>query len=146
MTEDQFRAAIVTEARSWIGTPYRGVGCIKGAGVNCAMLLWGVAKGAGVIPTDTKAPQWYTPQLATHSKQERLIGYLVSYGAASVDSPKTGDLVVYQSGQSHGHAGIVISWPNEIVHALPPQGVQMGRGDEGRLHAMKPAFYTLWKS
>jgi cell wall-associated NlpC family hydrolase len=144
MTEAQFRSAIITEALTWINTPYRNVGCIKGVGVNCAMFIWGVAKAAGIVPTGAKEPRWYTPQLATHSKEERLIAYVTAYGAVEVATPKPGDLVLYRTGLSHGHAGIVIDWPEKIIHALPPHGVQMGHGDEGKLGKFERRFFTLF--
>ena len=36
---DAQRAAVVAEARSWIGTPYHHAADVKGHGVDCAMLL-----------------------------------------------------------------------------------------------------------
>jgi cell wall-associated NlpC family hydrolase len=38
VSEDE-RAAVVAEARTWIKTPWRHMADIKGAGVDCAMLL-----------------------------------------------------------------------------------------------------------
>lgn len=36
------RAQVVAIARSWIGTPYRHQGCLKGAGCDCLGLIRGV--------------------------------------------------------------------------------------------------------
>jgi cell wall-associated NlpC family hydrolase len=41
------RSAIVAEARTWIGTPFRWGQATKGRGVDCKGLLWGVARELG---------------------------------------------------------------------------------------------------
>ncbi len=146
MTETEFRSAIVAEALTWRGTPYHLNGCIKGVGSNCAAFLYAVAKAAGAISADAPAPRWYTPQLATHSKEERLIAYVLSYGAQEIVEAeiKPGDIVLYKSGQSHGHAAIVIDWPR-IIHVLSPWGCQEDNVDDGRLRAFTRRYFTLWK-
>jgi len=148
MTELEFRNAIVAEALTWLGTPYVQCARIKGVGCNCAQLLFGVALGAKVIPANSPEPRWYTPQLATHSKEERLIGYVQSYGATEIEEEQLlpGDIILYKTGRSHGHAAIVIQWPDKIIHALPPRGTQLGRFDEGRLGRYSRRYFTLWKA
>lgn len=147
MTETEFRTAIATEAESWIDTPYHANGALKGVGVNCAQFLFCVAKAAGVLAADAPLPRWYTPQLATNSKEERLVNYVMSYGATEVTEAqvKTGDIVLYKSGQAHGHAAIVLDWPC-IIHVLPIHGCQKGAVDEGKLGAYTRRYFTLWKA
>ena len=147
MTETEFRTAIATEAESWIDTPYHANGALKGVGVNCAQFLFCVAKAAGVLAGDAPLPRWYTPQLATNSKEERLVNYVMSYGATEVTKAQvnTGDIVLYKSGQAHGHAAIVLDWP-EIIHVLPIHGCQKGTVDEGKLGAYTRRYFTLWKA
>lgn len=144
--ETEFRKAIVDEAMEWINTPYKQCARIKGVGVNCAQFLFGVAQAAGAIPEDAPEPRWYTPQLATHSKEERLIEYVKSYGATEVDKPQPGDIVLFKTGRSHGHAAIVVDWPGKIIHALPPSGVQMGHAYEGRLGSFSRRYFTMWRA
>lgn len=50
MTEQEQRAAVVAEARTWLGTPYHHEACVKGAGVDCGMLLRAVYIATGVMP------------------------------------------------------------------------------------------------
>jgi cell wall-associated NlpC family hydrolase len=146
MTESEFRTAIATEAKTWIGTPYHANGALKGVGVNCAQFLFCVAKAAQVLEPNAPLPRWYTPQLATHSKEERLIAYVTSYGAIEISEAqvKTGDVVLYKTGQAHGHAAIVLDWP-QIIHVLPIHGCQMGTVDEGIFGAFSRRYFTLWK-
>jgi len=147
MTETEFRTAIATEARTWINTPYHANGALKGVGSNCAQFLFCVAKNAQVLPADAPPPRWYTPQLATNLREERLIGYVTSYGATEVTEAevKTGDIVLYKSGKAHGHAAIVLDWP-EIIHVLPIHGCQMGVVDEGKLGSYTRRYFTLYHS
>lgn len=39
---------VITEARSWIGTPYHHQQCAKGHGVDCGMLVVGVGHALGL--------------------------------------------------------------------------------------------------
>lgn len=147
MNEEQFRSAIAAEARTWLGTPYHaGEGAVKGVGVNCAQLLYWVARNSGAIAPDAPLPRWYTPQLATHSKEERLIAYIESYGAVEIREAavKTADIVVYKTGQAHGHAAIVLDWPT-ILHSLKPRGCQIGGIADGQLGKYSRRYFTLWK-
>lgn len=43
---------VVIEARSWLGTPFRHQGRIKGVGVDCAGLVVGVAQALGIEISD----------------------------------------------------------------------------------------------
>ena len=147
MNESEFRSAIAEEAKTWVGTPYNTGGAVKGVGVNCAQFLFCVAMAAEVLPPDAPLPRWFTPQLATHSKEERLIAYVMSYEAIEVSEAevKTGDIVLYKSGLAHGHAAIVLDWP-QIIHVLPPGGCQFGTVDEGRMGAFSRRYFSLWKA
>jgi NlpC/P60 family putative phage cell wall peptidase len=55
------RAAIVAEARTWIGTPYRHQASLKGIGCDCLGLVRGVWRavcGAEPEPVPAYAPDW----------------------------------------------------------------------------------------
>lgn len=146
-TEAQLRAAFAAEARSWIGTRYHPNGTLKGVGVNCAQFIFRAAKNAGALPANAPEPRWYTAQLATNSKEERLIAYIKSYGGVEIEESavETGDVVLYKSGQAHGHAAIILDWP-EIIHVLPGIGCQLGAVNEGKLGKYSRKYFTLWKA
>ncbi len=44
------RKAIITAARTWLGTPYRHLGRCKGSGVDCIGLIIGVSHEVGYLP------------------------------------------------------------------------------------------------
>jgi len=147
MTEQEFRESIAVEALTWIETPYHSRGTIKKVGVNCSYFVFAVARNSGVIPPDSPEPDWYTPQFATHSTEERLIKNLLNYGCIEIseEQAKKGDVVVYKSGKSYGHSAIILDWPTRIIQVIRPHGCQCGHGMEGVLRNFKRRFFTLWK-
>ena len=56
MTESEQRASVIAEAMSWIGTPFRDQSDVKGAGVDCAMLLVRCFVDTSVVPPSTQGP------------------------------------------------------------------------------------------
>jgi NlpC/P60 family putative phage cell wall peptidase len=62
----------VSEARSWIGTPYRHQASLKGVGCDCLGLLRGVWRALyGAEPETMPA---YAPDWAEANGEERLVG------------------------------------------------------------------------
>ena len=69
------RRRVVAAARSWIGTPYHHAADVKGAGVDCAMLLVRVFCDLGLVePFD---PRPYTRDWHLHRGEERYLGFLL---------------------------------------------------------------------
>ena len=56
---DALRQAVVAEALAWIGTPFHYAARVKGAGVDCLMLLSDVHERAGIAPH--VEPPFYVP-------------------------------------------------------------------------------------
>jgi hypothetical protein len=111
------------------------------------MYLFDAGLRAGVIPADSPIPDWYSPQLATHSSEERLIKNLIDYGCHEITESKIkpGDIVVFRAGKAHGHAAIIVDWPEKIVHVLPPHGCQMGHAFQGKLGQYHKRYFSWWK-
>lgn len=138
------RARIVVVARSWIGTPYRHRGRIRGAGVDCAMLAAEVYREAGVIPDfpiEDYPPDWHL-----HRDAERYLGYVLEHAReVSIGEVNAGDLVLYRIGRAFAHGAIVdgAGWP-AIVHAWQPAGsVIEDRGDGGELANRAARFFSV---
>jgi len=117
-TETIARAAVVAAARSWIGTPYHHAADVKGAGVDCAMLLVRVYCDLGLVePFD---PRPYTRDWMLHRDDERYLDSLLAH-AREVASPQPGDVIVFRFGRCFSHGGIVsAALPLKIVHAFAP--------------------------
>jgi NlpC/P60 family putative phage cell wall peptidase len=119
--EAEQRAAVVAAARSWIGTPYHHAADVKGAGVDCAMLLVRVYCDLGLVePFD---PRPYTRDWMLHRDDERFLGFLLAR-AREVSDPRPGDVILFRFGRCFSHGGIV-AWrdPLTIVHAFAPAQV-----------------------
>lgn len=113
------REAVVAEALSWVGTPYLHEGRVKGAGVDCAMLIADVFCQCGLIPWVDPRP--YSAQFHLHHAEERYLGFLQEY-TFPVSTPLPGDIATFQVGLCVSHAGIVVEWP-VIVHSYAQAGV-----------------------
>ena len=64
------RAALLEEARSWIGTPYRHQASVKGVGCDCLGLLRGVWRGC--LGAEPELPPPYAPDWAEAGGAETL--------------------------------------------------------------------------
>ncbi len=111
------RAAIVDEARRWIGTPYRHQASVLGVGADCLGLVRGVWRGV-IGPEPVKAPP-YTPDWAEMRGGDHLMEAArrwlteIPVGAASA-----GDVLLFRMalGAPAKHAAIV-SGTERIIHA-----------------------------
>lgn len=111
------RAAIVAEARRWIGTPYRHQASVKSVGADCLGLVRGVWRG--VVGEEPEAPPGYTPDWAEALGEETLLGAArrhlreIAAGAA-----REGDVLLFRMalGAPAKHAA-VLSGEDRIVHA-----------------------------
>ena len=112
------RAAVVAEARSWIGTPYHHAADVKGHGVDCALLLVRVYCDLGLVePFD---PRPYTRDWFLHRNEERYLGFLLAR-SHEVREPALGDIILFRIGRCFAHAGIVSRVePLAIIHAFAP--------------------------
>ena len=71
MTQPLTRAALVAEARSWIGTPYQHQASLKGVGCDCLGLLRGVWRGC--VGAEPEAMPPYRPDWAEACGREHLV-------------------------------------------------------------------------
>ena len=128
MQTDARRAAVVAEAERWIGTPFHHAARVKGAGVDCLMLLAEVYERAGV--TRHIEPPFYVPDWHLHRDAERYSEGLLRY-ATPVDGPPNGpipgpgDIALFRFGRTFSHGAIVTEWPR-LIHAYWNIGVVWG--------------------
>jgi len=111
------RSAIVAEARTWIGTPYRHQASLKGVGCDCLGLVrgvWRVVVGHEPEPMPPYAPDW-----AEATRREALAeagGRHFTPLDPVVFAP--GDVLLFRwrAGLPAKHAAIVTA-PDRMVHA-----------------------------
>lgn len=149
MVEAEARAAIVAEARSWIGTPYHHHAAIKGVGTDCAMILNAVYSSVGLIPP-VSIPE-YSPQWFMHQSAELYMDQVLAR-AKETDAPLPGDVALWKVGRCFAHGAIVVDpgWP-AIIHAYKPAGIVLeANGTDAALaqhksgKAREVRFFTLW--
>jgi cell wall-associated NlpC family hydrolase len=141
--KSHLRAAVVAEAQSWIGTPFHHAARVKGAGVDCLMLLAEVYERAGVV--GHVDPGFYVPDWHLHRDAERYIEGLLHYAREIERSPQSGDgppqgphplpgdIALFRFGRTFSHGAIVTQWPR-LVHAYWSIGVVWG---DATLHPLK---------
>ena len=111
------RAAVVAEARRWIGTPYLHQASLRGIGCDCLGLVRGVWRQ--LVGDEPEAPGAYSPDWAEAGQAERLLGaaarhlILLEAGAAG-----PGDVVLFRwrSGLPAKHAAI-LGGAATMIHA-----------------------------
>jgi len=146
LSSDMQRAAVVAEARSWIGTPYHNCADVKGAGVDCGMLLVRVFVDSGLIPQFDPRP--YPIDWHLHRDDERYLGFIFDR-CAEVMEPQPGDVMVLRYGRCYSHGGIVSrAKPLSIVHAFHPARrvleEQLGLNTVLNDPTRKPRFFSYW--
>jgi cell wall-associated NlpC family hydrolase len=116
--EQAERAAVVAEARTWLGTRFHHEADVKGGGVDCAMLLVRCFVDTGILaPFD---PRPYPIHWHLHQTEERYLSWLAKF-AYPTDNPQPGDVVIWRVGNTFSHAAIVSVWPR-VIHAYSPAG------------------------
>jgi len=152
--EARKRYLFITEALTWVGTPFQDCADIKGknGAVDCAMLLVRSAVDTGLLsPFD---PRPYAPRWHLHRSEEKFINIIKDdLGAEEVIAPKLGDVVVWQFGRTFSHGAIIVN-NEEVVHAYYAAGLCLiSRLDEdvlrfvsvGNTNFSRPVkYFDLW--
>ena len=124
------RDAVVAEAASWIGTPFHHAARVKGAGVDCLMLLAEVYERTGVVAHIR--PPFYVPDWHLHRNAERYLEGLLHYARPLDGPPRAGDIALFKFGRTLSHGAIVTEWPR-LIHAYWAVGVV---GGDARLYPL----------
>ncbi|MGC2411753.1 MAG: hydrolase [Stellaceae bacterium] len=136
---DTRRAAVVAEAESWIGTPFHHEARVKGAGVDCLMLLAEVYASAGVV--GRVAVPHYPADWHMHRDAERYREGLLDYAREIETPPAPGDIALFRFGRVFSHGAIVAEWPR-VIHAYWAIGVVWGDATLHPLKGREVRFFT----
>jgi cell wall-associated NlpC family hydrolase len=136
------RKAVLTEALTWLRTPYHHRGTIKGVGVDCAQFPLQVYAASGLIELFDAGD--YPPDWHMHRSDERYLN-VVRERAREIDpeAVQPGDFVVFRVGRCYAHGAIVIEWPR-IIHAVVGQCVMLDEATGSRLGRTSRKAFTLW--
>ena len=116
MTQEHERAAVIAEAMTWLGTPWRHMARAKGVGVDCANLPIAVYGACGLIaPFD---PPPYPRDWHIHRNEERIVPVIERFGR-EIDpaEARDADLLVFRIGRVFSHCAIVLELGRRGVHA-----------------------------
>ncbi len=104
------RQALVTEAQSWLGTPFRPHAGVKGVGADCVGLVHGILHNIGAIGEVTFPD--YTMDGGSHLTASQLGEFIISLGwftEVKFGVVETGDLVTFKLGRVAHHVGLAVS-------------------------------------
>jgi len=118
-------AAVLAEAMTWLGTPYRHQGSRKGVGCDCLGLVRGVWRA--LYGQEPELPGPYTPDWAETGKGDLLFeaaGRHCTQKEPEVASP--GDLLVFRWRAHHAakHLGILMAG-ERFLHAYEGHAVMI---------------------
>ncbi|MFN4158499.1 MAG: NlpC/P60 family protein [Gemmobacter sp.] len=118
------QAAVVAEARGWIGTPYVHQASCKGAGTDCLGLLRGVWRA--VIGPEPEVMPAYTPDWGEAGGHEVLMAAALRWLVPAAEAAP-GDVLLFRmrEGGIAKHLGIAASIGAQaaFVHAYTGHGV-----------------------
>jgi cell wall-associated NlpC family hydrolase len=143
---DQARARVVAEARRWLGTPYHPGADVRGAGVDCGMLIVRVFVDVGFCPPFDPRP--YPPDWHLHRAEERYLGFVMDH-CREVSVAMPGDVCVFRFGRCYAHGGIVTACaPLTLVHAFSPAGAVIEEAVAANAvlsePARRPRIFSHW--
>lgn len=104
------RAAIVAEARRWVGTPWKHQGRLHGVGVDCGGLILGVGKALGLVaynvaPCYGRQPHW----AEMHAIMREL------FDEKPLAKPVPGDILTFSFTGEPQHLGICTG--DTVIHS-----------------------------
>lgn len=109
------RGQIVTEARSWLGTPWVHQHCLKGVAVDCAQMVMDVGRACLLLPADLALNDYGRDPDGTI---ERMCE--AHLDRVDPDAMQPGDVVTIVMDQRPQHVGIVGNYVHgglSIIHA-----------------------------
>jgi len=111
------RAAVIAEARAWIGTPYRHQASLKSVGCDCLGLVRGVWRE--VLGDEPELPPAYSADWAEAGGKESLAEAAARHLVPiALDAAAPGDILLFRwrTNLPAKHAAILVA-NDRIVHA-----------------------------
>lgn len=138
------RTAVIDEALSWRGTPFRDCARVKGAhgGIDCGQFLYAVYGAVGAMPADVESPR-YNMQFMLNRNEEWYVAEILKFAQEiTADEALSGDVVVLRWGHCYSHGAILLdSWCGRIINALNGMGVVVtDAARDGRIQATLQKF------
>lgn len=119
----QANAAVLAEAETWLGTPYRHQGSRKGVGCDCLGLVRGIWRA--LYGREPELPGPYTPDWAETGKGDPLFEAAMRHCRQKpLEKAQAGDLLVFRWRAHHAakHLGILLGG-ERFLHAYERHAV-----------------------
>jgi hypothetical protein len=150
VTQEQ-RNRIVKEAKTWIGTPYRGWSQVKGAGADCGQILHAIYSETGFIPKDIPLPKDYRLDVAQHRASTGYVDIVSTYmDEIPEGEAREGDVVVYKFPKQHAfaHGAVIVKWRGprdfDVIDAQVHGGVKVRHGyHQPKFDRAHKKYFTL---
>jgi cell wall-associated NlpC family hydrolase len=123
------REELVSEARSWIGTPWHHRACVKGIGVDCIRLIEAMARFLQIIPKDFSTPD-YGP-----IPDGSLLMKMCDKHLVRTEDKRPGDVLLLSIDVRPQHVGILAPYKHgglSLIHACNASSVRPPRVIETR--------------
>lgn len=135
------RQAVITEAETWLRTPFHHEARVKGGGVDCAMLLAEVYHATRVVPFIE--PLRYSQQWHLHRGEEKYLPWVEKFAVEIMEKDvRPADIAMFRIGRAWSHGGIIYSWPT-IIHAWYATCVEYSDASKEPLQSYPRKFFTL---
>lgn len=124
MTGD-IRGAVMTEALTWAGTPYRHQASSKGIGCDCLGLVRGVWRS--LYGTEPEEPGPYSPDWAELGSKDRMLDAARRHAVEkNISEALPSDLLIFRWRAHHAakHVGILIN-SDGFLHAYEGHAVMI---------------------
>lgn len=115
------RAAVVAEARQWLGTRFHHQAAIKGIGCDCIGLVRGVAQSLGLF--DPANFERYAGYARRPSGGQLETGCYEFLRPLEIAAAGVGDIVLFRFDGAITHAAILGDYPEgglSVIHAYAP--------------------------
>lgn len=124
MSGDPERLAALSIASSWIGTPYRHQGSLRGVGCDCLGLIRGIWRE--LYGEEPELPGAYAPDWAERSGDDRLVSACDRHFGPPIEASQMlpGDVILFRwrPDMPAKHAGVLCG-PLHFIHAYEQASV-----------------------
>lgn len=132
--------AFIAEAMTWEGTPYLAHARIKGGGTDCIQFVAAAAVASGVVSAVDIRKDYSTVVPEGSEYVDRMLQYC---DEVTEQDAVPGTIAMWKVPAGWMHSGVVINWPDAVIHATEKRGVIVTSGNEDFLRGKPTRFFHI---